>query len=55
MKNFILACSVCFGDPASNLSRGAFWGATFLAGVVILVLASIGMTIIVWSCRSHRA
>lgn len=54
MKSFILACSVCFGDPASSLSRGAFWGAAFLTGVISLVLASIGWTIIVWGRRSHR-
>ena len=54
MKNWILACSVCFGDPSSNLSRGAFWGASFLAGVVSLVLASIAWTILVWSRRSHK-
>ena len=52
MRILILACSVCFGDPRSLLSRGAFWGVLFLMGVIIFVLASIASVSWIWARRA---
>lgn len=54
MKLFILACSVCFGDPASALSKGALMGVLFLMGVVFFVLTGIAAAIFVWARRAQR-
>ena len=54
MKGWGLACAVCFGDPNSLLSKGAFWGVVFLIGVVAFVLTSVGMTGWIWSRRAKK-
>ena len=54
MKGWVLACAVCFGDPNSLLSKGAFWGVVFLMGVVASVLISIASTIWAWSRRAKK-
>lgn len=50
----ILGCSVCFGDPASPLAKGAMRGALFLVCVVAFVLTWIGTLIFVWARRARR-
>jgi hypothetical protein len=35
------ACSVCYGDPDSNMSKGLTWGVAVLLGVVVTVLGGI--------------
>ena len=35
------ACSVCYGDPDSNMSKGLGWGVAVLLGVVVTVLGGI--------------
>jgi heme/copper-type cytochrome/quinol oxidase subunit 2 len=35
------ACSVCYGDADSAMSKGLTWGITVLLGVVVLVLGGI--------------
>lgn len=35
------ACSVCYGDPDSNMSKGLSWGIGVLLGVVVIVLGGI--------------
>ena len=35
------ACSVCYGDPDSAMSKGLGWGIITLLGVVLTVLAGI--------------
>lgn len=55
MKYFILACSVCFGDPASPLTQGALAGVLFLGGVTGVVLISIAVTAWSWSRRARKA
>ena len=37
-----MACSVCYGDPDSDMSRGLGWGIVVLLGVVVTVLGGIG-------------
>lgn len=54
MTNVILACSVCFGDPNSALSKGTAMGVLFLMGVVFVVLAAIASTLLVWANRARK-
>ena len=54
MKFFLLACSVCFGDPNSLLTKGAASGVLFLMAVIALVLAWIGTTALIWSRRARK-
>jgi len=54
MKFFMLACSICFGNPASALAKGASAGALFLLGVVGFVLGGIATVIVVWSRRARK-
>ena len=49
-----LACSVCFGDPDSPLTKGALMGVYVLVGVVGFVLLSIAATGVYWIQRSRR-
>lgn len=36
------ACTVCFGDPESNVVQGAAWAIIFLGAVVMSVLGCVG-------------
>ncbi len=54
MKFWVLACSVCFGDPNSSLTKGATFGVIFLLGVVVFVLSGIGIISFVWARRAQR-
>ena len=54
MRGFIVACSVCFGDPSSALSKGATAGVIFLLGVIAFVLGWIATLIFVWTRRARR-
>ena len=47
-----LACSVCFGDPASPMSKGVLAGVYFLMVVVVFVLSSIAFLAFRWSRRA---
>ena len=48
------ACSVCFGDPDSPLTKGALMGVYVMVGVVGFVLLSIAATGVYWIQRSRR-
>lgn len=48
------ACSVCFGDPGSPMSKGAMAGVAFLLGVVLFVLAGIAVTGVTWARRARK-
>lgn len=50
----LFACSVCFGDPQSGLSRGVVAGVLVLLGVVAFVLAWIAILIFVWSRKGRK-
>ena len=54
MKFFVLACSVCFGDPGSAASKATAWGVLFLMGVVGVVLIGIATTTLVWAHRARK-
>jgi hypothetical protein len=47
-----LACSVCYGDPNSAMSKGAQAGVLVLLGVVGTVLAGIASVLIFWMRRA---
>lgn len=48
------ACSTCFGDPDSEMVKGAVMGVYVLVGVVSFVLAGIAGTGLFWIHRSRR-
>ena len=37
----VRACSACYGDPDSSMSKGLGWGIVVLLGVVMTVLGGI--------------
>ena len=48
----VLACSVCYGDPNSALTKGAQAGVLVLLGVVAVVLTGLGSVLIFWARRA---
>lgn len=48
------ACAVCFGDPESDMARGAVAGIIVLASIVGFVLMGITGTGIFWVHRSRQ-
>ena len=48
------ACSVCYGDPDSNLTLGANAGVLVLLGVVGVVLSGLAALIIFWMRRAAQ-
>ena len=50
----VMACSVCFGNPNSSLTKGALAGVLFLLAVIVSVLGGILVTGIVWSRRARK-
>lgn len=48
------ACSVCFGDPDSPMSRGVVMGVVVLVGIIGFVLLGVAGTIAFWMHRSRR-
>lgn len=49
-----LACSTCFGDPDSQMVKGALMGVYVMIGVVGFVLAGFTGTGLYWIHRSRR-
>ena len=47
-----LACSVCYGDPNSAMSKGAQAGVLVLLGVVGTVLTGVASVLIFWMRRA---
>jgi hypothetical protein len=50
--SFSQACSVCYGDPNSSLSKGAIWGVWVLLAVVVTVLSLIVLQVRSWLKRA---
>lgn len=48
-----LACAVCYGDPASPLSKGAKFGAIALIAFISGVLFAIAMIACTWAKRAR--
>ena len=49
-----LACSVCFGNPDSQMTKGAMLGVFFLLGLVVFVLGAIASVAVTWSRRARK-
>lgn len=49
-----LACSVCFGDPDSLMSKGVAAGVLSLGAIIVGVLAAIAYTSISWARRAKE-
>ena len=47
------ACTVCFGDPASDMVKGANAGILVLLGIVVAVLGAIGSVSLFWMRRAR--
>jgi len=52
-QSSVSACAVCFGDPDSKLTKGAFAGVLVLFGIIATVLAGLVGTGFYWSKRSR--
>jgi len=52
--NISWACSVCYGDPNSALTKGVKMAVLFLLGVVLSVLTGIASIAWVWVRRSEK-
>lgn len=52
--NSSFACSVCFGDPNSDMVRGAKAGVLFLAAIIYLQLMLMGGVAATWIVRARR-
>ncbi len=48
------ACAVCYGDPESDMAKGAAAGVLVLMGIVVSVLAGIVGVTIFWVRRARR-
>lgn len=48
------ACAVCFGDPESDMAKGAVAGVWVLVGVTGFVLTGMAGTSLYWIQRSRR-
>jgi hypothetical protein len=53
-SNTAHACSVCFGDPESDMVQGAIWGVATLVGVITFVLGGVAGTGLYWMHRARR-
>jgi len=50
----VQACPVCFGDPNSEMVKGAQAGVMFMVGVIYTVLLGLGGFMAFWIVRARR-
>jgi hypothetical protein len=50
----VIACSVCFGDPSSDMAKGVNAGIAVLLGLIVTVLISIVAVMSFWIHRARR-
>jgi membrane protein implicated in regulation of membrane protease activity len=48
-----LACSVCFGDPNSAMTKGALAGVLVLLAFIVFVLAAVASVAVFWAYRAR--
>lgn len=53
MKLLLLGCTVCYGDPASPLSKGAAMGVIVLGTAILGVLVSFSALFLYWMKRAR--
>jgi hypothetical protein len=51
----VLACSTCFGDSSSHLTKGAMVGMSFLLAVILAVLGGVIAFFVFLARRSQMA
>jgi hypothetical protein len=49
-----MACSVCGGNPESELARGATFGVLVMAGIAYALLAGVAVVLGTWMVRARR-
>ena len=49
-----MACAVCFGDPSSDMAKGAVAGVLTLLGIISFVLVGVAGTGLYWVRRGRR-
>ncbi len=54
VQNGARACAVCFGDPDSDLTKGAFAGVLVLFAIIMTVLVGLVGTGLYWNQRSRK-
>ncbi len=52
--DYVAACPVCFGDPDSEMARGAMWGILVLGIVVYGVLMGMVGIGVTWFIRARK-
>jgi hypothetical protein len=52
--NPVLACSVCYGDPNSTMTKGAQAGVLVLLGVIGVVLIGLASLLLFWMRRAAK-
>ncbi len=50
----VRACSVCYGDPNSPMTKGAMWGVIVLGIIVYGVLFSVAFIGATWIIRARK-
>jgi hypothetical protein len=50
----VLACPVCYGDPESEMTKGAMWAILALGIIVYGVLMSMVGVGVTWFLRARR-
>jgi len=48
------ACTVCFGNPNSDLSRGFFWGIVLLGSLPFMMIAGF-VSFLIYSSRKKKS
>lgn len=54
LPEMVRACAVCYGDPESDMAKGAAAGVMVLMGIVVSVLGGIVGVTIFWVRRARR-
>ena len=54
LPEMVRACAVCYGDPESDMAKGAAAGVLALMGIVVSVLGGIAGVTIFWVRRARR-
>ncbi|MCE2438479.1 MAG: hypothetical protein J4F39_03520 [Candidatus Latescibacteria bacterium] len=54
LPDMVRACAVCYGDPESDMAKGAAAGVLVLMGIVVSVLGGIVGVTIFWVRRARR-
>ena len=54
LPDMVRACAVCYGNPESDMAKGAAAGVLVLMGIIVSVLVGIVGVTIFWARRARR-